>query len=83
MATSTDTDLMAQLEKASHPKQKGCSLGAALDALDDTTRATFVAALARPDITHTAIARTVSDRSGCDIKAGTVSRHRNRECTCD
>jgi hypothetical protein len=77
-----DLDLIAQLEADSGRAWPGCDAGKALASLDDKTAATIEAALARIDITHEAIARVISDRSGMHVAGGTVGRHRNGKCRC-
>jgi hypothetical protein len=77
-----DADLIAQLERDSRPKRSGCTVAAALNALDDRTSATLTLLIARTDITHAALARAIDDR-GHRMTGETIRRHRAGICTCE
>lgn len=79
-----DPDLLAELTAPLKAYNAGCSIGRALDEMDDTAAATFRHALALPkgEASNVAIARAFSAR-GWKMGASTVGRHRLRGCLCD
>jgi hypothetical protein len=76
----TVTDLAEFL--AAQARERGpCRVGRALEDLEAERRAKLAAALARPDITTTAISRVLASW-GHEVSFATISRHRKGECAC-
>lgn len=61
----------------------GCGMGRLLNSMPGEAAEQIEAALNRPDITSTAILKTLKTRIDTDISALTLRRHRNKLCACD
>lgn len=72
----------SDVEKGSHPKRTGCTLGQALQGLSRLNRIQVDAALTRTDVTTTSITRELAAR-GFNFPYFTVRRHRLGQCSCE
>jgi ABC-type phosphate/phosphonate transport system ATPase subunit len=64
------------------PVGPSCWVNQLFQSLSKEDQADLVAALADPDIQHSAIARALRNR-GFEVKASAIPRHRRKECSCE
>jgi hypothetical protein len=77
------SDFTEEVEKGSSGKAPGCTLGNWLKRAPAKTREVVEAALVRPELTTTVIARAIRSRDdSAQVSDFTVRRHRRGDCSC-
>jgi len=78
-----EKSLFAQFKERSQGRRgPRCTMGLAIEAMNEKDREDTLAALAEPGILGTAISRVLKAH-GFDVGADTVNRHRRRVCSCE